>query len=242
MAELDQLKQQIQNEASDTPDKFFATDTIRDEGFHRGQCSNCGIMFWSTDDDREVCGEPDCSGGYTFIGDAPTDKTWDVVEAWEQFSEFMDDRGYTPVDRYPLAARWRNDTEVVRASIYDFQPFVVSGEVEPPANPLVVPQFCFRSNDIDNVGITGRHYTGFIMVGQHAFTAPDDYDQDTYFKDMLDWIIDGMGIPKDEIVLHEDSWGGGGNLGACMEFFVRGLELFNQVYMFYEVDPDADNG
>ncbi|MDY6765821.1 MAG: alanine--tRNA ligase, partial [Candidatus Nanohaloarchaea archaeon] len=151
-------------------------------------------------------------------------------------------RGYEPIDRYPLAARWRNDTDVVRASIYDFQPFVVSGEVDPPANPLVVPQFCFRSNDIDNVGITGRHYTGFTMVGQHAFTAPDDYDQAKYFRDMLAWITDGMGIPKEEVVLHEDSWGGGGNLGACMEFFVRGLELFNQVYMFYEVDGDAENG
>ncbi len=119
---------------------------------------------------------------------------------------------------------------------------MVSGEVDPPANPLVVPQFCFRSNDIDNVGITGRHYTGFIMVGQHAFTAPDEYDQDRYFRDMLDWVVEGMGIPKRELVLHEDAWGGGGNLGACMEFFVNGLELFNQVYMFYAVDPSTERG
>lgn len=242
MPTLDELKARIKEEASKNPDKFFATDTIRDEGFNRGTCSNCGTVFWSMDLERDVCGEPDCSGGYTFIGDAPTEKTFDVVSAWEAFSSFMGERGYTPVDRYPLAARWRDDTEVVRASIYDFQPYVVSGEVDPPANPLVVPQFCFRSNDIDNVGITGRHYTGFIMVGQHAFTPPEAYEQDKYFKDMLDWIIDGMGIPKEEVILHEDSWGGGGNLGACMEFFVRGLELFNQVYMFYEIDEDADGG
>ncbi len=242
MPSLDELKERIQQQAGDNPEMFFAVDEIKEEGFVRNDCSNCGITFWSQDPDREVCGEPDCAGGYTFINDPPTEKTFDVVSAWDAFSNFMADRGYEPIDRYPLAARWRNDTEVVRASIYDFQPYVVSGEVEPPANPLVVPQFCFRSNDIDNVGITGRHYTGFIMVGQHAFTAPDDYDQSKYFRDMLAWITDGMGIPKDEVVLHEDSWGGGGNLGACMEFFVRGLELFNQVYMFYEIDGDAENG
>ncbi|MDY6769954.1 MAG: alanine--tRNA ligase [Candidatus Nanohaloarchaea archaeon] len=242
MPDLERLKDRIQEEASDNPERFFAVDEIRKAGFFRGECERCGITFWSQDPDRDVCGEPDCVGGYTFINDPPTTKTWSVVEAWDEFSGFMEDRGYEAIDRYPLAARWRDDTDVVRASIYDFQPYVVSGEVDPPANPLVVPQFCFRSNDIDNVGITGRHYTGFIMVGQHAFTAPDDYDQARYFRDMLDWIVEGMGIPEEEVVLHEDSWGGGGNLGACMEFFVRGLELFNQVYMFYEVDGSADRG
>ncbi len=242
MASLDELKARITERSRDSPERFFAVDAIRRHGFVRDECRECGTMFWSQDGSREVCGEPDCAGGYTFIDDSPASETFSIVEAWDAFSDFMDDRGYTPIQRYPIAARWRDDTDVVRASIYDFQPYVVSGEVEPPANPLVVPQFCFRSNDIDNVGITGRHYTGFIMVGQHAFTAPDAYDQDRYFDDMLAWIVDGMGIPKDEVVLHEDSWGGGGNLGACMEFFVRGLELFNQVYMFYEVDDDAERG
>lgn len=236
MPSLEDLKEEVQEEASDNPEKFFAVDEIKKEGFSRNTCSNCGIKFWSQDPDREVCGEPDCSGGYQFIGDSPAEKTFDVVSAWEEFSEFIEDRGYEAIDRYPVAARWRDDTEVVRASIYDFQPYVVSGEIDPPANPLAVPQFCFRSNDIDNVGITGRHYTGFVMVGQHAFTDPEDYEQSKYFRDMLDWIVEGMGIPKGEIILHEDSWGGGGNLGACMEFFVGGLELFNQVYMFYEID------
>ncbi len=244
MPTLDELKDRIKEEASDNPEQFFPVSVLEAEGFSRSTCDSCGTTFWSIDADRDVCGEPDCGDGYTFIGDAPTEKTFDVVSAWDAWSSFMEERGYTPIDRYPLAARWRNDTDVVRASIYDFQPYVVSGQVDPPANPLVVPQFCFRSNDIDNVGITGRHYTGFIMDGQCAFTAPDDYDQDKYFKDMLDWLIDpaGMSIPKDEVVIHEDAWGGGGNLGASMEFFVRGLELFNQVYMTYEIDDDAEQG
>ena len=240
MPSLEELKDTIEQKAADAPEQFFAVTTIKDEGFERYQCENCDRYFWSTTD-RDVCGEPGCDEGYTFINDPPTEKTFSFETAWTEYSSFMSDRGYKPINRYPLAARWRDDTEFVRASIYDFQPFVVSGEVDPPANPLVVPQFCARFNDIDNVGITGRHYTGFIMTGQHAFTDPDAYDQKKYFKDMLDWIVEGMEIPKDEIILHEDSWGGGGNLGACMEFFVDGLELFNQVYMFYEID-DSEQG
>lgn len=240
MPSLEELKDTIEQKAADAPEQFFAVETIKDEGFERYQCSNCERYFWSTTE-RDVCGEPSCDSGYTFINDPPTEKTFSFETAWNEFSSFMEDRGYTPINRYPLAARWRDDTEFVRASIYDFQPYVVSGEVDPPANPLVVPQFCARFNDIDNVGITGRHYTGFIMTGQHAFTDPDAYDQEKYFKDMLDWILEGMEIPKDKVILHEDSWGGGGNLGACMEFFVNGLELFNQVYMFYETD-DSEKG
>ncbi|MDY6771434.1 MAG: alanine--tRNA ligase [Candidatus Nanohaloarchaea archaeon] len=242
MPSLEELKDRIEDQASDKPEQFFAVEKIKQHGFTRGQCDNCGKYFWAQDEDRQVCGEPACADGYTFINDPPTEKTFDFTSAWQEFSEFMDDRGYTPIQRYPVAARWRDDTDFVRASIYDFQPYVVSGEVDPPANPLVVPQFCVRFNDIDNVGITGRHYTGFIMTGQHAFTAPDEYEQNRYFEDMLAWITDGMELPEDKIILHEDSWGGGGNLGACMEFFVDGLELFNQVYMLYRVDPDAEQG
>ncbi|PIY59929.1 hypothetical protein COY95_04460, partial [Candidatus Woesearchaeota archaeon CG_4_10_14_0_8_um_filter_47_5] len=38
---------------------------------------------------------------------------------------------------------------------------------------------------------------------------------------------------------HEDAWAGGGNFGPCMEFFSRGLELGNQVYMLFEQTPSG---
>jgi len=129
--------------------------------------------------------------------------------------------------------------EFTGASIYCFQPYVVSGEAEPPAKELIIPQPSLRFNDVDNVGITGRHYTNFTMIGQTCFQPPGEFDQDRYFRDMLEFTVEKLGIPKQKLVLHEDSWGGGGNLGACMEFFVDGLELFNQVYMFYERTPEG---
>ncbi len=240
MEKIEELKAQILKEASDRPEKFFPVKKMEERGFKRNRCKNCGKYFWSVDEERKVCGEAECSGGYTFIDNSPTDKVLDQTTAWTEFRNFMEKRGYTSIRRYPVLARWRDDTEFVRASIYDFQPYVVSGEVDPPANPLVVPQFCLRFNDIDNVGITGSHYTGFIMTGQHAFVPEEEYDQAGYFEDMLDWLVEGMGIDIDKVVLHEDTWAGGGNLGGCMEFFVGGMELLNQVYMTYEVDPSEE--
>jgi alanyl-tRNA synthetase len=239
MKSLDELKEEIKKEASENPEKFFATDVLREKGFSRGTCTNCGMKFWSLDEDREVCGEPECTGGYTFINDSPTDKTLSYTKAWEEFRDFMQDREYASVDRYPVVARWRGDVEFTGASIYCFQPYVVSGEAEPPAPELVIPQPSLRFNDVDNVGITGRHYTNFTMIGQTCFQPPEKYDVDRYFRDMFEFAIEGLGIPKKKLILHEDSWGGGGNLGPCMEFFVDGLELWNQVYMLYKQTPEG---
>ncbi len=56
---------------------------------------------------------------------------------------------------------------LVGASIFCFQPWVTSGMVKPPANPLEIEQPSVRLNDVDNVGRTGRHMTCFTM-GSHT--------------------------------------------------------------------------
>ncbi|MBI2550141.1 alanine--tRNA ligase [Candidatus Woesearchaeota archaeon] len=232
-----EIKLEFRKKASLEPDKYYATSVLKEEGFLRKKCGNCGRYYWTVHTDSRVCGDPACSGGFRFINGSPARKKLDYIEVWKEFASQFQKLGYTPIRRYPVAARWRDDTDFVQASIYDFQPYVVSGEVEPPANPLVVPQFCLRFNDIDNVGITGAHYTGFVMIGQHAFMPPEKWKQSDYFRDIHSWLSDGLGLPNEEITYHEDAWAGGGNMGPCMEFFSRGLELGNQVYMTYETTP-----
>ena len=235
MANDKEIKAEFRKKASLEPDKYYATAVLREEGFARKQCSTCHRFYWTVLADSTVCGDPACSGGFRFIDKSPAKKRLGYIEVWKEFSEHFRKLGYTPIRRYPVAARWRDDTDFVQASIYDFQPYVVSGEVEPPANPLVVPQFCLRFNDIDNVGITGAHYTGFVMIGQHAFMPPEKWKQSDYFRDIHSWLRQGLGLPNEEITYHEDVWAGGGNMGPCMEYFSRGLELGNQVYMVYDV-------
>lgn len=233
------MKREFKAIASKDPDKYYATSVLKENGFMRKLCK-CGTSFWTVNHDQKHCGDPACAGGFNFIGKGLVKEEMDYVGVWDKFAKHFQKLGYTPIKRYPVVARWRDDTDFVQASIYDFQPYVVSGEVKPPANPLVVPQFCLRFNDIDNVGITGAHFTGFVMIGQHAFMPPKEFNQDQYFRDIHSWVSKGLGLPNNEITYHEDAWAGGGNFGPCMEFFSRGLELGNQVYMQYEVLPNGE--
>ncbi|MBW2985937.1 alanine--tRNA ligase, partial [Candidatus Woesearchaeota archaeon] len=233
----DELKKWFKAKCIKEYDKYYPVKTLVELGFFRRKCK-CGQWFWTVNKDQKICGEPACSGGFRFIGDSPATKKLDYIGVWKEYVKIHKKLGYTPVKRYPVIARWNPTTEFTIASIAAFQPFVVNGEVEPPANPLVIPQFCLRFSDIDNVGVTG-HFVGFVMLGEHAFVSPKKYDINKYLKDHLTWLQEGMGIPLSELTVQEDVWAGGGNFGPCIEFFSRGLEVSNQVYMQYENTKDG---
>nr|MDO8133661.1 alanine--tRNA ligase [Candidatus Njordarchaeum guaymaensis] len=235
------LKKRLREEFSRNYSKFYPARTLEELGFIRKTCPGCGNNYWTMNPDVETCGDPTCVRGYGFIGSPPTSRRLSYKECWDEFVKVFSKFGHTAINRYPVVARWRDDVYFVEASIYDFQPHVVSGEVDPPANPLIVPQFVLRFNDVDNVGLTGRHYTGFIMVGQHVFNKPGKF---IYFKDECirynyERLTSGLGIPGEEITFVEDAWAGGGNFGPSIEYFVRGLELGNQVFMQFQQLPDG---
>ncbi len=228
------LKHKLLELSQKDPKRFFPVEAIQELGYVKKKCKICGRTFWTLDPDREVCGDHE---PYGFIGKGVGEKL-SYPEVWKSFSKFFERRGYLPIKRYPVVARWRDDLEFVIASIADFQPWVVEGIVDPPSKKLTVPQFSLRFNDIGNVGFTGRHYTGFVMIGQHAFVPPEEYDINSYFRDLYDWFI-SIGIPREELVLHEDGWAGGGNGGTSIEFFYMGLEAANQVYMQFKVNEET---
>lgn len=186
-------------------------------------------------------------GKYTFpqkgCGIGRNGKKITYAEAWKGFERSMTSSRIpcTSIERYPVVARWRADVDYVAAGIYCFQPYCVTGELDPPANPLICPQFCVRFNDLDNIGITGRHYSGFIMLGIQVFNYPN---KQVFFKDECvefnyRWLTEELGIDPEEITFIEDVWAGGGNLGPSIEYFVNGLELGNMVFMQYKTFHDG---
>jgi alanyl-tRNA synthetase len=231
-----ELKSEFKKRLDTEYTRFFPVEKLKELGYTRHSCNNCHKHFWSIEE-RTVCGEPACEGGYSFIGHKKEDV--DFLEVWRRFSHQFEALGYTPIKRYPSVARWNPTMDFTIASIADFQPYVVSGEVEPPAKKLIVPQTCIRFNDIDNVGITGRHMTEFTMIGQHAFLKKEEFDQAELFHDYFTWYTKGMRLKTSEFVIHEDAWAGGGNFGPCLEFFSKGLEIGNQVYMLFEATPSG---
>ncbi|MBN2052931.1 alanine--tRNA ligase [Candidatus Woesearchaeota archaeon] len=234
-----ELKTKFKKLASAEPDKYYATNVLRAEGFMRKQCK-CGMHFWAIHQDQTTCGDPACIGGVDIFRGAPVKKKLSFPDVWLGFKKFFEARGYKAINRYPVIARWNPTIDFTNASIAAFQPYVISGESSPPAKKLVIPQFCLRFGDVDNVGVTGSHCTGFVMIGQHVFVEPSEWDQNELFQDIYDYITKDVGVPKEELTLHEESWAGGGNYGPCMEFFSRGVELFNQVYMMYEHSDSGD--
>lgn len=218
--------------------KHYDLEIFKEHGFIRKKCKKCGRYFWTVDSNREVCGDPGCVG-YSFIGEKLGYRRG-YIETWKAIESYFVNNGHTSIKPFPTVARWRDDLYFTIASINNFQPYVVNGELDPIANPLIVPQPCIRFNDIDNVGLTGRHYTNFVMIGQHAFNK----DKLFYWKNEalrydIGYINEVLGIPKEEIIFHEDVWIGGGNFGPSIEYFVRGLELGNVVFMQYEELPDG---
>ena len=127
--------------AQQDPDRYYPVLTLKELGFVRKQCSKCKTYFWTVNQDQDVCGDSSCSGGFRFIGKSPAKNKLDYIGVWKEFSKLFKRMGYTPIPRYPVVSRWNPTMDYTIASIAAFQPYVVSGEVRPPANPLVIPQF-----------------------------------------------------------------------------------------------------
>ncbi|MBE44057.1 MAG: alanine--tRNA ligase [Thaumarchaeota archaeon] len=230
MTEKDELVARFSSE----PDKYYKVELFDRLGFERKKCSNCWRYFWALVN-RERC--PNCES-YGFIGKPPTNKRLDYVNTWKEIEKFFTKNNHTSIKRYPVVCRWREDLFFTVASIVDFQR-VIGGKVvfELPTNPLIVPQMCLRFNDIENVGVSGKHYTSFCMIGQHSFANEQGYWKDRCIELDYGMLTEGLGINKEEITFVEDVWLGYGAFGYSLEYFVRGLELGNAVFTEFEGTP-----
>jgi len=209
------------------------------EGFHRRTCASCGSAFWTLGD-HDRCQEAPCRD-YGFIGHPGFDRPYELRAMREKFLAFFEARGHTRLRRYPTVARWRNDVFFTQASIYDFQPWVTSGAIPPPANPLVISQPVLRFIDLEEVGRSGRHFTLFEMMAHHAFNRPD---HEVYFKDKTtelchELLTGELGTDPKALTYKEEVWEGGGNLGPSLSVGLLGLELATLVFMEYIRDGDA---
>ena len=206
--------------------KYFA-----ENGFIQKQCSKCGNIFWTRDSERVTCGDAPCDH-YTFIGNPIFKKPMTLPEMREYYLNFFEEYNHKRIGRYPVAARWRDDIYLTIASIADFQPYVTSGLVPPPANPLTISQPCIRLNDLDSVGRTGRHLTTFEMMAHHVF---NNKNKEIYWKDrtieLCDQLLSRLGADEKAVTYIKNPWAGGGNAGASVEVMVGGLELATLVFM-----------
>ncbi len=211
--------------------KFFHAN-----GYQRRICPTCKDPFWSTDPRTSLCGDSNCVE-YDFLGNPLTKTPMSVAQMREAFLSFFEGKGHTRVPRNPVVARWRDDIYLNIASIANFQPHVTSGEVPPPANPLVVSQPCIRLNDLANIGRSGRHFSCFEMMGHHAFNSKE-YGEKYWTEECVaygvEFLTKVLGLDGKRITFKEGTWNGGGNAGPAVEVFAGGLEVATLVFMCLE--------
>ena len=229
-------KKEILEKFSADPKRYYNVNLFEDQGFERRSCNTCNRFFWTLDSERIKC--PDHSDDtYSFIGEPPTSKRFDYTQSWKEVESFFVKNNHTSINRYPVVCRWRDDLYFTIASIVDFQRVMGSKVVfEFPANPLVVPQTCLRFKDLENVGVTGRHFSSFCMIGQHSIPNENGYWKDECVNLDFNLLTQQFGIAKKEITFVEDVWEGGGSFGSSLEYFVRGLELGNAVFTEFQGD------
>ena len=227
-------KKEILSKFSADPERYYQVKLFENQGFERKSCLICKRFFWTLDENRNNC--PDHSSDtYSFIGNPPTKNRFDYTEAWKEVESFFVKNNHTSINRYPVVCRWRDDLYFTIASIVDFQRVMGSKVVfEFPANPLVVPQTCLRFKDLENVGVTGRHFSSFCMIGQHSIPNENGYWKDECVNLDFNLLTQQFGIAKKEITFVEDVWEGGGSFGSSLEYFVRGLELGNAVFTEFQ--------
>ena len=220
---------------------------FHDNGYIRKQCPKCNDYYWTLDPNSTTCGDRPCVD-YSFIGKTITPQKLTLAEVRNHFIDYFKSHDHNQVTypetnhRCPVIARWRNDIYLTIASIADFQPHITSGVVPPPTNPLVISQPCIRLNDLENVGVSGRHLTMFEMMGHHAFNKNTD---EIYWKEETVFYCDEyftkrIGIPREAINYKEQLWIGGGNAGPCIEVLAGGLEIATLVFMNMKEDPRGD--
>ena len=229
-------KKEILSKFSTDPERYYKVKLFENEGFMRKSCTICKRFYWTIDENRINC--PDHSDDtYSFIGNPPTKKRFDYTQAWKEVESFFQKNGHTSVSRYPVVCRWRDDLYFTIASIVDFQRVMGNKVVfEFPANPLVVPQTSLRFKDLENVGVTGRHFSSFCMIGQHSIPNSQGYWKDECIDLDYRLVTEQFGVDKKEVVFVEDVWEGGGSFGSSLEFFVKGLELGNAVFTEFQGD------
>src|SRR2546426_3141216 len=237
LGQLDEQKEILRKRFSAEYRKYYLVDLFRRKGFVRKKCENCGKYFWTLNETRKRCDDQPCSP-YTFIGNPPTEKKLDYVNTWKTVERFFVARKHASIKRYPVVSRWRPDLFFTVASIIDIQR-IEGGKVvfQLPANPLIVPQMCLRFNDTPSVGVSGKHYTSFCMLGQTSIAGKGGYWKDRCIDLDFELLTKSFGVEENEVSFIEEVWLGYGAFGYSLEYFVRGLELGNAVFTSFEGTP-----
>jgi alanyl-tRNA synthetase len=131
-----------------------------------------------------------------------------AAEIRERFLSFFEERGHRRMPSASLVPpSYDPSVLLTTAGMQPFKPYF-RGEEEPPSRRLTSCQKCFRTTDIENVGMTHRHLTFFEMLGN--FSVGDYFKQEAV-EFALELSTTGFGFDEKDIWI--SVFGGDEDLG-----------------------------
>ncbi len=144
-----------------------------------------------------------------------------AAEIRERYLSFFEARGHRRMASASLVpASFDPSVLLTTAGMQPFKPYF-RGDEQPPAPRLTSCQKCFRTTDIENVGLTARHLTFFEMLGN--FSIGDYFKREAIeFAWELATSDDGYGFDPERVwvtVFGGDDELGLGEDGEAVEFW-----------------------
>jgi alanyl-tRNA synthetase len=119
-----------------------------------------------------------------------------TAELREGFQRFFEERGHLRVASHSLIPRAEDrSTLLTTAGMQPQMPYFL-GREQPPAALTTSAQKCFRTPDIDEVGLDGSHLTFFEMLGNFSF---GQYFKEGAIELAAEFVRDRLGLDWDRI-------------------------------------------
>jgi len=120
----------------------------------------------------------------------------EASEIRERFLSFFEEREHRRMPSASLVPPTYDPSVLLTtAGMQPFKPYF-RGEEEPPARRLTSCQKCFRTTDIENVGLTARHLTFFEMLGNFSI---GDYFKLGAVEYAFELSTDGFGFDPEHV-------------------------------------------
>src|SRR6476469_5236467 len=132
------------------------------------------------------------------------------AEIREAYLSFFEARGHRRMPSASLVPSVYDPSVLLTtAGMQPFKPYFV-GQESPPAGRLTSCQKCFRTTDIDDVGLTARHLTFFEMLGNFSI---GDYFKREAIEFAWELVTSGDGYGFDPELVWVTVFGGDAELG-----------------------------